>query len=102
MIRVNPGSYEISKFIAANAFGGLEGEKDLSGWPYKTTVKVEPGKVYYIGDFVAEFEVRGGNMIWSIDSYKNDFENVNNQLDKEYSGFLHMKKIDLFKEKANK
>jgi len=96
MIRVNPGSYEITKFIASNAFGGIEGEKELYGWPFKTTVKIKSSEVYYAGDFIAKFHTESGNLTWAISDYKNNFESVTKELNREYSGFKDMKKTVLF------
>ena len=77
-IEVEPGTYEITHFIAASAMNEVIGRGGLSGWPYNLKFQVHAGKSSYIGDYTGiydwKFAGAGTRLHWQIEQMVNRFE----------------------------
>ena len=76
-IKAPPGTYTVSTIHFVNRMGGLihhkNIEKPTGKLPISAPFKVDPGKIYYLGDFVGETSVKieGGyiHQAWRIKDY---------------------------------
>jgi hypothetical protein len=99
VIAVKPGIYKISKIsFARGDFSALTtsvGEKPINDPRLTTEFRVEPGKAYYVGDFVgrtsADYYVVSMVQHWQMQSVANNYDNTTNELKEK---FLNFKEID--------
>jgi hypothetical protein len=100
---VKPGLYKITKFSFAKKdlfVMGTELRESIMTDPRLTKeFRVEPGKVYYIGDFSGHSSVDYGYPIktyhWKIDSIKNNYNNATEELKEKYPNLNEAEAISI-------
>ncbi len=78
VIRVAPGTYNISKLIFATYDYTKTGEKPITEPKLTKPFTVEAGKAYYIGDYVGEVDVQQNGLevtsMWDLTSIRDFYE----------------------------
>ena len=87
IIEVKPGLYNLSKFVFAYAGGGSGGEKPITSPYLKESFYVKAGKAYYIGDYEGSSGKTYGSFHWSVDSFRNNFDETTNDLKQVFPNF---------------
>jgi hypothetical protein len=92
LIAIKPGNYVLKKFVYAYNSGQIVSEKLISEGPLTKVIKIEPGKAYYIADFVGQasfYSTGGGGVMhsWRLDSIKDNFNNTTIEFKNKYPEF---------------
>lgn len=88
---LEPGSYEITQFIAANIANEIIGRKQLSGAPFATAFRVDRGGAYYLGNFTGVYNSAGGKLVWKIEPVTDDFASAKEELVHAYPNFSRLR-----------
>lgn len=88
VLAVPSGSYSINKLVFATYDYAKAGEKPIPGSRLRSPFIVEPGKAYYIGDYLAESGGAAGggvlNQFWRLSSIRDAYEESTSQFKSKF------------------
>lgn len=95
MLAVLPGTYHLSRFIYALGDGTLRGESAIVQSTLTTSMTLEAGKAYYVGDFAGEATIQSDGMYWEITKIDNRFAATSREMELKYPQFATLPKQQL-------
>lgn len=87
MLAVVPGTYQLTRFIYAERDGTMKGESPIQESTLTSSMTLEAGKTYYLGDFAGEAEFTGTGMQWKVTGIDNRFEQTTRDMELKYPQF---------------
>jgi hypothetical protein len=98
-VALKPGSYKMTSIVFTKTYQ-KEGEEALPSSLADHVILVEPGKAYYIGDYVGDAEMMFAVLFtannWRLKEVKNNYTATTERLEALYPQFKVLPKIDVY------
>lgn len=87
LVEVKPGTYSLTEFVFAYWTYESAGSRPVSDVRLTKPFVVEPGKAYYLGDYVGHSDAsRFGVAAWRISSVRDRFASTTDEVREKYPG----------------
>ncbi len=95
VVAVRPGTYTLSKLAFGGANSETMGEETLTHEKLTKEFRVEPGKVYYIGDFLGLTNRPSifSKVDWSLQSIRNNYEATTRDFKQRFPKFQNVESV---------